>query len=155
MFGSCKSRFAARSLELCVRAIEGGLVAALVDHEEQVALADLAAFLKVHSLDVATDPRPHFDGLDRADATRELVGGPDLTRDDVRHTDFRGWRHCAVRRRILIVAGDRVDGAGHDGEHGDQPGGADKFLMKGHGGYSCRMHSCVHSVSPMCSFRCR
>ena len=125
--GTRQLRLAARALEFRLGAIERGAVAALVDHEQQVALAHLLAFLECDALDVAADARPQLDGLDRGDATGELVPLPDVARHDLRDAHVRRRRHVFRRRRLLAaetLAEADYDAAGqsHDGEHNSKAG---------------------------------
>ncbi len=96
--GPREACLAARALEFGLGAIEFGLVAALVDHEQQVAFRDFLAFLVRDAFDVAGDARTQFDRLDCGDPAGETVPQADIARNDLGHVDRgRGRRGLAGR----------------------------------------------------------
>jgi hypothetical protein len=125
-----QSRFAACAFEVGGGTVERGAIAALVDDEQQVALADLGAFLVGDALDVAADARPELDGLDGAHAARELVPRTHFLRKDPGDADF-GWRwHDPVRCRGVVVTRERENDTGRRKQQWYEQRGADKFWRR-------------------------
>ena len=78
-----------------------GPVLAIVDRKQQVALAYIATFVKMHPGQIATDARPQIDRFDRFNAAAEFVPLRDGSLHDGRHIDAGGrrrWRAGPTRR---------------------------------------------------------
>ena len=87
---------AARAFQFGQRAVELVAVAAFVDHEQQVALVDLLAFLVGDALDIAADAGAQLDRFHRGDAAGELVPLAHRPGHHLGHADFRRrWRGLA------------------------------------------------------------
>jgi hypothetical protein len=105
-----------------------GLIAALVDHEQQVALVHFLAFLEGDTFDITADARTQVDGFDRADAAGELVPLAHRLVQHLGDADFR-------RRRGGIGLG-LAGATGHD-EHDQQPRGQREEGNPGSGSDLC------------------
>ncbi len=84
---------------------QGRFIRARIDHEEQSALLDDLAVLKMDRLQVAGDARPDFHVIDRTELSGELVPFDQIAAQRVADRDRR-WRRC----RCLGLGGCR--GAG-------------------------------------------
>ena len=91
-----------RQLDVRLGMAQRGLVGARIDQEEEIALVDDRAVLKVDRLQVAAHPRADLDRIDGVEARRELVPLGDLARDGLDDLHLRRWwrrrRPCAARR---------------------------------------------------------
>ena len=90
--------FGLRAFEVGERLVERGAIRARVDHEQQVALLDVLAFVVRHALHVTAHARAQFDRFDRGDAAGELIPLRDVLDQHVGDADF-GRRRRGGRGR--------------------------------------------------------
>ena len=114
--GPTERRVGARLQHLRHGAIDLGLERARVDLEQELAFADVRPFRQGRRVDVAADPRPHLDRLDRLQPAGEIVPLAEGLEHHGRHFD----------------PGDRRSGRGRGGgvAAGDEKGGGQSRVMK-------------------------
>ncbi len=104
--------------------VDLGLVGRLLDHEEQLALLDLAAFLEIPLLEEAFHAGTEVDRVDRLDASGEVEAGGDVLLRHGHDTDGRRGRLGGRLLLLALAATGQKEAREHQGrKHPGQPAG--------------------------------